>query len=191
MNLEVFLIVSIFVAFALAMDAFSVAIAAGAYYRNTSPRQYFRLSFHFGLFQFIMPIVGWLIGEQTVKLLQDYDHWVAFAILSFLGAKIIWEAVRGAQKEITKDISRGWSLIGLSIATSLDALAVGFSLSLLDGQIFFMSVIIGVVASLMTFIGIKIGEKLSSRFMKFANVLGGIILILVGTQIVLNHLGVI
>lgn len=191
MSLEVFVIVSLFVAFALALDAFSVAVGAGVYYRKATKRQKFRLSFHFGLFQFLMPIIGWFIGEQAVGIFKHFDHWIAFAILFFLGIKIIWESSKVAVRKVNEDISRGWKLIGLSIATSLDALAVGFGLSLLDGQIFVMAIIIGIVAASMTYIGIHLGERLSYRFEKFAGILAGSILIIIGTQIVLNHLGVI
>lgn len=191
MNLEIFVIVSLFVAFALALDAFSVAVGAGMYYRKATSRQKFRLSFHFGLFQFIMPLIGWFLGEQAIGIFKDFDHWIAFAILFFLGIKIIWESSKPKVRNVHKDISRGLKLIGLSIATSLDALAVGFGLSLLDGQIFFMAIIIGIVAATMTYIGVHLGERLSYRFEKYAGYFAGSILIIIGMQIVLNHLGVI
>ncbi len=190
MGVEVLIIVSVFIAFALALDAFSIAVSAGAFYKKSSKRQKFRLSFHFGLFQFIMPIIGWYIGERIVGIFQKFDHWIAFIILFLLGIKIIRET-RNPIKKIQTDITRGWKLIGLSIATSLDALAVGFGLSLLDGQIFVMSIIIGFVAAIMTYIGIHLGERLSFHFEKFAGYIGGSILIIIGTHIVLDHLGVI
>lgn len=191
MGIEVFIIVSVFIAFALALDAFSVAVSAGAFYKKSSSRQKFRLSFHFGLFQFFMPIIGWYIGERIVGIFQKFDHWIAFIILFLLGIKIIWETRNPNLKKIQTDITKGWKLIGLSIATSLDALAVGFGLSLLDGQIFVMSIIIGLVAAIMTYIGIHLGERLSFHFERFAGYIGGSILIIIGTHIVLDHLGVI
>ncbi|MEJ5285972.1 MAG: hypothetical protein CH6_4071 [Candidatus Kapaibacterium sp.] len=190
METGVFLIVAVFVAFALGLDAFSVAVSAGVFYKKATPKQKFRLTFHFGLFQFIMPLIGWVVGEETIGILQDYDHWVAFIILSLLGVKIIYESQK-SKKKVQTDISRGLKLVGLSIATSLDAFAVGFSLSLIDGQILFMSIIIGAVAAAMTYIGILIGERLSIRFEKYAGIVGGTILILIGIQIVLNHIGVV
>ncbi|MCX7908434.1 MAG: manganese efflux pump MntP family protein [Ignavibacteria bacterium] len=191
MSTEVFVLVSVFVAFALALDAFSVAVGAGVFYKKATRRQKFRLAFHFGLFQFIMPIIGWYIGEKVIGIFQQVDHWIAFLVLLFLGIKIIWETSNAAIMKVRTDISRGWKLVGLSIATSLDALAVGFGLSLLDSQVFIMAIIIGIIAATMTYIGIHLGERLSIRFEKFAGYIGGSILILIGVQIVLNHLGVI
>jgi len=189
MDIKILIIVSIFVAIALALDAFSVAVSVGAYFRKTTRRQRFRLSFHFGLFQFIMPIIGWLLGEKTTKVFQDYDHWIAFLILSALGIKMIIESKKSV--EIKEDITRGWKLVALSVSTSLDALAVGFGLALLDGQILIMALIIGIIAGGGTYLGIFIGERLAFHFQKRATILAGVVLILIGTQIMLNHLGVI
>lgn len=186
---EYLIIFSIFVAISLAIDAFSVAVSAGVYFGRTSQRQKFRLSFHFGFFQFIMPLIGWLIGEQASRFLQKFDHLVAFAILVFLGIKMINESKK--TKEIKTDITRGWKLIALSISTSLDAFAVGFGLASLDGQIILISMIIGIVAATATYIGILIGERVPFYFGSWAGVFAGIVLILIGIQIVLNHLEVI
>ncbi len=188
---DMFIWLVVFIAFALAMDAFSVSVGAGAYFKKTSIRQKFRLSFHFGLFQFLMPIVGWLVGEQIVGIFKDYDHWVAFVVLCFLGSKMFLDSRGQRETLVTEDITRGWKLIGLSVATSLDALAVGFSISLLYGQIFMMSVVIGIVASGMSLLGIFLGERLSFHFGHWAGSVAGIILILIGIQIVLHHLEVI
>lgn len=189
MGNDSFIWVTIFIAFALAMDAFSVSVGAGAYFRKTSRRQKFRLSFHFGLFQFLMPMVGWLVGKQIVGIVANYDHWIAFVILCLLGGKMLLDSRR--TKLITEDITRGWKLVGLSVATSLDALAVGFSVSLLDMQIFAMSIVIGLVASGMTLLGIFLGERLSFHLGRWAGSFAGVILILIGMQIVLHHLKVI
>ncbi|MGC8748842.1 MAG: manganese efflux pump MntP family protein [Candidatus Kapaibacteriota bacterium] len=191
MGKDVLIVISLFVAFALALDAFSVAVSAGVFYKKASRGQKFRLSFHFGLFQFLMPIIGWFIGEKTIGIFKDFDHWIAFAILFLLGIKIIIESKKNEKKQVHTDISRGWKLIGLSLATSLDALAIGFSLSLLDGQIFFISLIIGIVAASMTYLGILLGERLSTGFERIAGFISGVFLILIGIQIVLNHLEVI
>lgn len=188
---EAFLIAILSIAFALALDAFSVAAGAGAYFKQATKRQKFRLSFHFGLFQFLMPILGWLIGEQTAGLFDSFDHWIASAILVTLGIKIFYENRKSNPQKIQTDITRGWRLISLSIATSLDAFAIGFSLSLLDGHILIASIIIGIVASSMTYLGIHLGERLSLRFERFAATFAGSILILIGFQILLNHIGVL
>ncbi|MFN3306555.1 MAG: manganese efflux pump MntP family protein [Candidatus Kapaibacteriota bacterium] len=188
---EAFLIAISLIAFALALDAFSVAVGTGAYFKRATKRQKFRLSFHFGLFQFIMPIVGWLIGEKTADIFQSFDHWIAFAVLVALGIKIFYEHRKSNPNRVQTDITRGWKLISLSIATSLDAFAVGFSLSFLNGNILIASIIIGLVASFMTYLGIHLGERLSLRLERFAATFAGTILILIGFQILLNHTGVL
>ncbi len=189
MGNELFTWITFLIAVALAIDAFSVSIGAGAYFRKMSKRQKFRLSFHFGLFQFLMPILGWLAGKQIVGIVENYDHWIAFVILCLLGGKMLFDSWR--TKSVTEDITRGWKLIGLSVATSLDALAVGFSVSLLGKQIFAMSIVIGLVASGMTLLGIFLGERLSFHLGRWVGSFAGVILILIGMQIVLHHLEVI
>lgn len=181
---------AVLIALALAIDAFAVAVGAGSYFGNTTPRQKFRLSFHFGLFQFLMPIIGWAAGSEIVNVISDYDHWIACIILSVIGAKMIKEAISGDDNKIENDITRGMSLISLSIATSIDALAVGFSIGIIGGTIILPSIIIGVVAAGMTLIGIKFGEKLSAKFGARITIVGGIVLILIGMNIVMEHLEV-
>lgn len=177
-----------FLSFVLGLDAFSVSIAAGAFFRKATKRQKFRLSFHFGFFQFIMPIIGWAIGVNVLKFIEKFDHWVVFGILFALGLKMIWEGRKVGNEIVSKDISKGFYLITLAIATSLDALAIGFSLALLNVHIFFVSLIIGIVAAAMTLIGIRIGERTSAMFNTKAFIFGGIILILLGIKILFEHL---
>ena len=117
-------------ALGLAMDALAVSIAAGLAVDTVTPRHVFRVSFHFGLFQFMMPVVGWLAGEQMANRLSGYDHWLAFALLAFVGGKMLWEAGCGNKRQAGRDPTRGLTLVVLSLATSLDALAVGFSMAL-------------------------------------------------------------
>lgn len=181
----------IFIAFALAMDAFAVAVASGAYFGKVTARQTFRLSFHFGLFQFLMPIIGWFAGSEIVEYVADCDHWIALIILSIIGTKMIVEAIKPNSDQVTKDITKGFSLVNLSIATSIDALAIGFSIGIMRNEIMVPSIIIGIVAAGMTFLGIKSGEFLSYRFGQKISVMGGIILILIGIHIVLEHLGIL
>ncbi|MFH1051050.1 MAG: manganese efflux pump MntP family protein [bacterium] len=184
--MEIYLV--ILIAFALAIDAFAVSFAAGTYFGKATSRQKFRLSFHFGLFQFLMPILGWIAGSEVVKIIEKYDHWVAFVILVIIGGKMIFDALMNGTNVLTKDITKGFSLINLSVATSIDALAVGFSLGIVNSEIIFPSIVIGVVASSMSLIGIKAGEKLSSFFGRKIAVLGGVVLILIGIHIIFNHL---
>lgn len=175
------------IALALAMDAFAVALSAGAYLVKADIRQTFRLTFHFGLFQFLMPIVGWIAGEQFLTIISAVDHWIAFGLLSLIGGNMIRESFQTAEKNIRFDITKGWSLVNLSFATSVDAFAVGLSLAVLDVGIVGPSIVIGVVASLMTLIGLRLGEQLSSRFGKRMEFLGGAILISIGLRVLLAH----
>ncbi len=179
----------IFIAFALAIDAFTVALAAGAYLLKANRRQMFRLSFHFGLFQFLMPILGWLAGSMFAEVIEAVDHWIAFALLGYIGVRMIVLSFREGNERMKKDVTRGWSLIQLSIATSIDALAVGLSLSMIDSEIMFPSVVIGLVAAMMTLLGLRLGEHIASKVSKRMELVAGIVLILIGVRIVLDHTG--
>lgn len=177
-----------FISFALGLDAFAVSMAGGAYFGRATGRQQFRLAFHFGLFQLLMPIIGWLLGITIVNFVKDFDHWIAFIILFVIGAKMIIEAMKGESERISKDISKGWTMVGLAIATSIDALAVGFSMGVMNSIIFLPSIIIGIVAAAMSLIGIKLGEYLSDHFGRKVEIAGGIVLILIGLNILREHL---
>ncbi len=179
------------IAFALAIDAFTVAVASATYLGQMTARQKFRLSFHFGFFQFLMPLIGWLAGSTVVRYIEAYDHWIAFLILSAIGIKMIIDANHGEIHKFKNDITRGFSLLILSIATSIDALAVGFSIGIMKAQIMIPAVIIGIVASGMTLLGIRLGTFLSAQFGQRISIFGGIILILIGIHIVLDHLTIL
>ena len=180
----------ILIAIALGIDAFAVSLSAGAYLVKADARQTFRISFHFGLFQFFMPLLGWLAGSELAYTIQAVDHWVAFCLLALIGGKMIKESMQDS-KEIEKDLTRGWSLVALSVATSIDALAVGFSLSLIGMKIFLPAVLIGIVAGTMSLIGVRLGERVSGLFGRRAEFVGGVVLVLIGVRIVLEHTGVI
>jgi manganese efflux pump family protein len=151
----------IFVAIGLSMDALAVAIAAAVTLNEVSPRHVFRLAFHFGLFQALMPIAGWLAGMQLERFIVTWDHWVAFAILTFIGAKAIRQALVDSDKAIARDDpTRGLTLVGLAVATSIDALAVGVSLATLRVDVWQPSIIIGCVTCTITAIGMVVGRRL-------------------------------
>ncbi len=176
-------------AFGLAMDAFAVAVATGLALEQITGRHRFRLGFHFGLFQFLMPVLGWLAGRGVAEHIQAFDHWVAFGLLSFVGGKMIWESLgshRG-HRPPRADPTRGWSLVTLSVATSLDALAVGFSMATLGVSIWIPSVVIGVVAGAMTTVGLSFGRRLGAGWGRFAEVAGGLVLLAIGVKILLSH----
>lgn len=179
------------IAVSLAMDAFAVSVACSVALQPVNARQVFRLSFHFGLFQALMPLIGWLAGRTVADRIAAYDHWAAFALLTFIGAKAIRAALREGEesRNDTRDPTRGFSLVGLSVATSLDALAVGLSFSFLQVRIWTAVAVIGLVAAAATLIGMAIGSRIGMRFGRVAEITGGVVLILIGLRIVLDHIG--
>lgn len=172
----------------LAMDAFSISIVAGIIIEKITWRHYFRLSFHFGLFQFIMPIIGYHAGSLLGNTIRHYDHWIAFIILSGIGLKMITDSYCKKDNTDRKDPTKGFTLVFFSIATSIDALAVGFSLSILSAPIFFPAVVIGLICSFFSILGIRIGKIGGSLFSKSAAFTGGCILIIIGCKILIDHI---
>lgn len=171
----------------LAMDAFAVSIATGLMLPVLSFRHVFRIAFHFGLFQFLMPVIGWLAGTRVCAVLGDLDHWLAFALLAAIGGKMLWEARSESEAEPIGDPTRGWALITLSLATSLDALAVGLSMALLKVVVWTPSVLIGLVTAVLCVIGIHSGHRLGGRYRRYAQAGGGLVLVLIGLKIVITH----
>ena len=171
------------------MDAFAVSLAVGSRIERLSFRPLFRLSFHFGLFQFMMPIIGWFLGSRIEHIVSSFGHWVAFGLLFIIGAKMVYESFsREAKLKGRADPTRKWLLILLSIATSIDALAVGFSIALLNVQVFAASLIIGIVAAIMTLIGMFFGKRLGAVFGRRMELLGGLILIAIGVKTVIENM---
>jgi manganese efflux pump family protein len=174
---------------ALAMDAFAVAIVSGIALNPLTKRQVFRLSFHFGLFQALMPAVGWIAGNAIYRYISGLDHWVAFGLLAFVGGKMFLESFHPeAEKKSSNDPTTGWDLVLLSIATSIDALAVGLSLAMIGERIFKPAIIIGLVAAAFTFSGMLMGRKIGSLWGKRVEATGGIVLIAIGLRILISHL---
>jgi manganese efflux pump family protein len=176
------------IAVSMAMDAFAVCLGAGAQTRTSGPRPVFRLVFHFGLFQFLMPVIGWFAGTTIVSYISAYDHWVAFGLLAFVGIRMIRSGIDPNDGEQKKDPSRGLTLVLLSIAVSIDALAIGLSLGLVGVVIWYPAGVIGVVTGLISWLGIFLGNRLGQKFGKRMEIIGGIILILIGLRILLPHL---
>jgi putative Mn2+ efflux pump MntP len=177
------------IAVALAMDAFAVAIATGVSLKQVSLRQTFRLSWHFGLFQAMMPVIGWGLGTSVQGALETYAHWLAFILLALVGTNMLKEAVLTDEDEeepkTRKDATRGMTLVMLSVATSIDALAVGLSMSLLRVSIVTPAIIIGIVAGLFTIAGLHLGKRVArlTRVSTWAEVVGGLVLWLIGLNI--------
>ena len=177
------------IALGLAMDAFSVAIGVSIALGGISRRQTFRLAWHFGLFQAVMPIIGWLAGSTVRPLIERWDHWLAFALLGVVGGRMIFESVRGSDGEsIRTDPTRGWSLIVLSIATSVDALAVGLSFAALGVDVWVPAAVIGLTAAGMTIVGAVGGRALGARFGSRMAIVGGFVLIAIGLWVLFEHL---
>ncbi len=177
------------IALALAMDAFAVSIVIGLSLANLTKRHIFRLAFHFGLFQALMPVCGWLAGKAVHEYIAAFDHWIAFSLLAFLGGKMLLAAYRGQDAEMENgDPTRGASLVILSIATSIDALAVGLSLAMIGATILLPALIIGIVAATLTTIGMLLGGKIGTIWSKWAETAGGVILIAIGLRILYTHM---
>ena len=178
------------IAFALAMDAFAVSIATGIALKTVNRRQTMRLAWHFGFFQFAMPVIGWSAGNTVRTHIASYDHWIAFILLLLVGGNMLKEAFQKQPAEPDKkDPTKGLSLVLLSIATSIDALAVGVSFSILNISIWFPALVIGIIAAMCTGAGINIGRRLgaSSHIGNYADMTGGLVLIAIGFKILYDH----
>jgi manganese efflux pump family protein len=178
------------IAIGLAADCFVVSLGSSISQKNLSPFQIGRVALSFGVFQAIMPVLGWLAGLTVVNLIANYDHWVAFALLGFVGGKMIWESFHSEEvHEKSNDITRVWMLLTLSIATSIDALAVGLSFAFIQVNILIASIAIGLIAFLGTVFGFLLGKQAHHLIEKRAEIIGGLILIGIGIKIVIEHIG--
>jgi putative Mn2+ efflux pump MntP len=177
------------IALGLSADCFAVALSASVSKKSLPLWQGLRVGFAFGFFQAGMIIIGWLAGRTVVDFISNYDHWLAFGLLLFVGGRMIWESVHEKEeKEAGIDITRWFLLLLLSLATSLDALAVGLSFAFLEVNLALASVTIGIVAFIITFSGFLAGKKLGALIGKRTEIIGGIILIIIGLRILLEHL---
>lgn len=170
------------------MDAFAVSVAVGLALAKVTPRHAFRMAFHFGLFQFLMPIVGWLAGRDTIAVVVAFDHWIVFGLLGFIGVKMLREAHDGRSFDPEKDPTRGLSLVTLSIAASLDALAVGLSIALIGVSVLLPSVLIGLAACVLSAVGIVFGSRIGPSWGPRAEQIGGCVLVLIGLKTLVSHL---
>ena len=176
------------IAIALAMDAFAVALAAGLTLPKLTGRHLFRFGFHFGLFQALMPVLGWLAGVSLRQKIEAFDHWIAFILLFCVGAKMLKDAFKDdASEEANGDPTRGVSLVMLSIATSIDALAIGLSLAVLGVVIWTPAIVIGLTACVLTILGMLLGSRLGAAWGTRVEVFGGLLLIGIGIKILLEH----
>ena len=179
----------------LSMDAFAVAICKGLNMRKLDKGQTLVIALFFGGFQALMPFLGWLLGKQFESYITSFDHWIAFVLLAFIGGKMIWDVFKGDEKDeaycrasARLDIKE---LFVLAIATSIDALAVGISFAFLQVNIGFAITLIGCTTFVLSAAGVFVGHKFGAKYEDKATVVGGVILILIGLKILLEHLGIL
>ncbi len=176
------------IAVGLAMDASAVSLVASATGYAEGRRAAFRLFFHFGLFQFLMTVLGWVLGFGFVSYISRFDHWVAFGLLAFVGLKMIRSGVKPSREANTSDPSRGMTMVMLSFATSIDAMAVGLSLAVLGVSVWYPATIIGIVTGTMSFVAIRVGKRIGAVVGQRMEIVGGVILIAIGLRILLSSL---
>ena len=175
---------NLLVATGLALDAFAVSICAGISLEDVTCRHVFRVAFHFGLFQFGMPIIGYFLAASFRDYIMDFDHWIAFILLGSIGGKMLLESLDRKEEVSCKDRTRGLTLILLSIATSIDVLAVGSAYAFLGKSIILTAMITATLSAL----GVTGGQRLGQKFGKLMEATGGIVLISIGLKILFEHL---
>ena len=178
---------TILIAVGLGMDTFAVGVGSGTVFQVPMKRSVFRLSFHFGLFQSLLFVAGYFAGTSIVEAIAAWDHYVALGLLLFVGLRMIWEGMsQGDEERPRADPSKGWRLVVLSVATSIDALAVGLSFGVLAREVLVPAILIGGASCAMTLVGIFLGQRLKASFGGYAEILGGLILIGIGVKIFLE-----
>jgi putative Mn2+ efflux pump MntP len=182
------LITIIVIAVGLAMDAFAVSIASGTASKQVRVTQVLRMACFFGGFQLVMPLIGSFMGLALKRYIAGYDHWVAFGLLAAVGSKMIYESFKIKPTGDNPNLSNIFVLLILSIATSIDALAVGITLSLITSSIVMAAIIIGLITFALSYFGVFVGQKLGHFFENKIEAIGGLVLIGIGLKIVLQHL---
>jgi putative Mn2+ efflux pump MntP len=176
------------IALALSADCFAVALSGSIHIKTFSLAPIMRTAATFGAFQAIMPALGWLAGRTVVNFISGYDHWVAFILLALVGGRMIWESFHHGDIKKQVDISKGVLLVTLAVATSIDALAVGLTFAFLKVNIAIACSIIGIVAFGVTIAGFTLGRKVRTWLGKYAEAIGGVILIAIGLRVLLTHI---
>jgi manganese efflux pump family protein len=178
---------SLILAFSLSLDAMAVALALSAAGHLGNIRAKFRIAFHFGLFQFLMPVAGWAVGARIEPYIASSDHWIAAGLLAFVAVRMIRSAYGPVDTREANDPSRGWTLVTLATATSIDALAVGLGLAALRISVWYPSVVIGLITFVLSTLAILLGQRVGSHFGKRGQIVGGIVLLLIALKIVVSH----
>ena len=180
----------------LSMDAFAVSLCKGLGMKKINYRHGLVIALFFGVFQGVMPLIGWLLGTQFERYITSVDHWIAFVLLVYIGGKMVWDALheKEDEKEVPDDLSQKLDvkeLFVLAIATSIDALAAGITFACLQVNIVPAVSLIAVITFTISFAGVLIGNKFGNRFQSKAEIAGGVVLILIGVKILLEHLGIL
>lgn len=179
----------ILVSVSLSMDAFAAAICQGLSLKQMKWKKALMVGLYFGGFQAVMPLIGYFLGTQFEDKITKIDHWIAFALLAFIGVSMLREALD--KEQATCPVNKPKSLLILAIATSIDALAVGITFGFLQVNITLAASLIGIITFTLSVVGVKIGNAFGDKYKSKAELAGGIILILIGLKILLQHLGVL
>lgn len=177
-------------ALGVSADAFAVALGKGLQLRGQILRKALLLALAFGLAQAVMPLLGWLLGSAFAELIAPYDHWIAFALLAAVGGKMLWEALTPDAEDAGPGTGRlsARETVVLAVATSIDALAVGLSFAFLNFPVWLAVIAIGLVTFVLSFVAVLIGHRIGTRFRRPAEIIGGLVLIGIGAQILIEHL---
>ena len=176
----------------LSMDAFAVAVCKGLNMKKIDYKQAIIIALFFGGFQGLMPLIGWILGKQFESYITSIDHWIAFGLLAFIGVQMIIEAIKGddEEKEQSSEIKIK-ELIALAIATSIDALAVGITFAFLQASIIPSISLIAIITFILSIVGVVIGNKFGAKYKSKAELAGGVVLVLIGLKILLEHLRIL
>jgi manganese efflux pump family protein len=175
-------------AFSLSLDCFAVSLALSAAGHLDNRRAAFRISFHFGLFQALMPIAGWSVGARFQPYVESFDHWIAFGLLMFVAVRMLKASGQSPDADPSVDPSRGWPLVTLSTATSIDALAVGLGLAALGTEVWYPSVIIGCITLLVSVVAIIGGRRAKRSLGSHAQVVGAVVLLGIALKVLIAHI---
>jgi putative Mn2+ efflux pump MntP len=178
----------IIIALALSMDAFAVSVTLGLSVKKPKIREFLIPGIYFGLFQALMPLIGYFTGINFANKIQDLDHWIAFALLGFIGGKMLWESFSKEEKQTSEKPFLFAKMLLLAIATSIDALAVGITFSFFEINIFRAIIIIGLTTFLISICGVKIGNIFGTKYKSKAEFIGGAVLVILGIKILVEHL---
>lgn len=179
----------------LSMDAFAVSVCKGLCMKRLNMRQALVIALFFGGFQALMPLIGWALGTQFEQFITPVDHWIAFGLLLIIGAKMLWDSFHGDDDEQLSCAVDGRldlrELTMMAVATSIDALAVGITFAFLRVDIVASVVVIGVTTFALSLVGVAVGHRFGARYEKTATIAGGVVLILIGLKILLEHLEIL